>query len=146
MHRRLPTNDFLASIGVKESLKRSFRNEDPESLHQLLWSCSKAKYFWDRLLLKLKHRQIVSDTYVLERAVTIGLKSDLAKSICQLDYCFLVAREYIWLCKTKRYVPELNGFLDVFKSKCTVQETSETENVETKYQNFLDILFPNATR
>lgn len=48
--------------------------------------------------------------------------------------------------QNKKYVPEPNGFFDFFKSKCDVQETSETENVETKYQNFLDILFPNATR
>lgn len=100
--------------------------------------------FWDTLLLKLKHRQLVSDNYVLETAVAIGLKSDLAKSTWQIDFCFLVARYYIWLCK-KKYVPELNGFLDFFKSKCAVQETSETENVKKKYQNFLDILFPKTT-
>ena len=70
----------------------------------------------------------------------MGLKSDLAKSTWQIDFCFLVARYYIWLCK-KKY-----GFLDFFKSKCAVQETSETENVKTKYQNFLDILFPKTTR
>lgn len=60
----------------------------PSPLGELL----KTKYFWYRLVLKLKHRQTVSDNYVLETAVTIGLKSDLAKSTCQLDFCFLVAR------------------------------------------------------
>ena len=91
LHRRIPTNDFLARIGVKESPNCSFCNEDPESLHHLLWSCSKTKFFLDRLLLKLKNHEIVPDNYVLETAVAIGLKSDLAKSTCQLDFCFLIA-------------------------------------------------------
>ena len=53
LHRRIPTNDFLARIRVKESTKCSFCNEEPESLHHLLWSCLKTKFFWDRVLLKL---------------------------------------------------------------------------------------------
>ena len=146
LHRRIPTNDFLARIGAKESPICSFCNEDPESLHPPLWSCSKTKFFWDRLLLTLKNHQIVPENYVLETAVAIGLKSDSAKFTCQLDFCFLIARYYIWLCKNKESVLELNGFLDFFKSMCVIQETTETENVKSKKRNFLDILFPKTTR
>ena len=137
LHRRIPTNDFLARIGVKESPNCSFYNEDPKSLHHLLWSCSKTKFFWDRFLLKLKNHQIVHENYFLETAVAIGLNSDSAKSTCQLYFCFLIARYYIL---------ELNRFLDFFELMCVIQETSETENVKSKKRNFLDILFPKTTR
>ena len=127
LHRRIQTSDFLARIVIKESPICSFCNEDPESLHHLLWSCSKTKLFWDRLLLTLKNHQIVPENYVLETAVAIGLKSDSAKSTCQLDFCFLIARYYIWLYKTKESVLELNGLLDFFKLMCVIQETTETD-------------------
>ena len=93
-----------------------------------------------------KNHQIVPENYVLETVEPIELKSDSAKSTCQLDFCFLIARYYIWLCKNKESVLELNGFLDFFKSMCVIQETTETENVKSKKRNFLDILFPKTTR
>lgn len=52
LHRRLPANYFLGRIGLKESVKYSFCNEDPESLNHLLWSCWKTTYFWDRLKIQ----------------------------------------------------------------------------------------------
>ena len=91
LHRRIPTDDFLARIGVQESPNCSFCNEDPENLHHLLWSCSKTKLFWDRLLLKLCSLHIGNTTlrkrpcYILR---TIDRRQDVVLVLLDLSAAF----------------------------------------------------------
>ena len=53
-----------------------------------LSSYLKKKCVWERSVLRLKHRQIVPDNYVLENTVAIRLRSDSSKSTCQKKIFF----------------------------------------------------------
>ena len=44
------------------------------------------------------------------------LRPDPSKFNQQVDFCFITARRYIWLCKTNELTPTLHGYLKYMKS------------------------------
>ena len=117
LHRILPTNLFLAKIGIKQDPQCSFCSNVPENLIHLFWHCPKVIKFWKGLTSKLLDCELIPQDYLKDIAVSLGLKPDASKSALQLNFCFLLARHYIWCCKTSNKVLQLNMFLAVLKSQ-----------------------------
>ena len=115
LHRRLPTNDFLTKIRIKENLQCSFCKEECEKLIHLFWNCPITALFWENVVSRLKTFQIIQDDYSLDRTQALGLRTDSSKFHHQVNFCFLIARHFIRLCMTKDSTPSFQGFLKYLK-------------------------------
>lgn len=105
LHRRLATNDFLNKIGIRENDICTFCRTEKESLFHLFWSCSETSCFWRGFTKWLAENQIKLKSNIFTPDIIIGLRSDTLSNIKQYFY-FLVARYYIWFCKTKEVLPK----------------------------------------
>ena len=92
LHRRIPTNEFLVKIGIKDTPQCSFCKEEPEKLIHLFWLCPKTVSFWQSIITWLNHRTIIPDNYSIENIVALGLRPDSSKYHCQVNFCFLLPR------------------------------------------------------
>ena len=72
--------------------------------------------FWERVVARLKTFQIIQDDYSLDSTLAHGLRPDSSNFHHQVNFCFLIARHFIWLCKTKDSAPSFQGFLKYLKS------------------------------
>ena len=109
LHRRLATNDFLNKIGIKENDLCTFCKIEKESLFHLFWLCRETSCFWQDFLKWLVENQMNLKSNILTPDIMIGLRSDTLSNTKQYFY-FLVARYYIWSCKTKEVPPEIERF------------------------------------
>ena len=137
LHRRMPTTAFLTKIRIKENSNCSFCKKKTEKLIHLFWSCPQTALFRECIITRLKLCQIIPDSYSAEMTVSLGLRSDSSKLQRQINFCFLIARHYIWLCKTKEYIPLLQGFLKYPKTIYSIQVQGETNNFLPKQWSFL---------
>ena len=119
--RILPTNMFLTQIGIKQDTKCSFRNNAPENYIHLFWHCTKVKLFWTNLMEKLLDVSLTPQNYPRDITVFFGLRSDSTKFSLQLNFCFLLARYYIWCSKTSNKTPNLITFLTILKSQFNIE-------------------------
>ena len=110
LHRKISTNDFLFKIRIKDDFKCSFCLEEPEKLLHLFWKCPKTASFWIDLTSWLTQCKIFPNNSSLERTVALGLTPDSSKYHHQINFCCLLARHFIWLCKTKENVPHMEAF------------------------------------
>ena len=133
----MPTNAFLTKIRIKENSNCSFCKKEPEKLIHLFWSCPKTALFWESIITRLKLCQIIPDSYSADMTVSLGLRSDSSKFQRQINFCFLIARYYIWLCKTKESIPLLQGFLKYLKTIYNIQVQAEANNFLPKQWSFL---------
>ena len=140
LHRRISTNDFLTKIGVKDNPNCSFCNNEPEKLLHLFWSCPKVAFFWHSLSLKLTLLHITPEHYTLDIFVALGLKPDSSKNCQQINFLFLLARNYIWISKRRETSPKIAGFLQYLKSFYHIETTAgpilpkKWENVSSLFQ------------
>ena len=108
----MPTNAFLTKLIIITApfVKKNNNNKKPEKLIHLFWSCTKMAPFWKSIIARLKLCQIIPDSYSADITVSLRLRPDSSKLQHTINYCFLIARHYIWLCKTKGSIPLLNFY------------------------------------
>ena len=116
LHRRLPTNDFLTKIRIKEDPQCSFCKEECEKLIHLFWNCPITALFWEKMVARLKTFQSIQDDFSLDRTLALGLRPVSSKFHHQVNFCFLIARHFIWLCKIKDSAPSFQECLKYLKS------------------------------
>ena len=110
LHRRLATNDFLKEIGIRPDDLCTFCRDERESLIHLFWSCRETNFFWKNFQDWLNKNVIsLKPNSTLSSAAVHGLEANFFSSIKQYFY-FLVARYYIWTCKTRETNPKIEGF------------------------------------
>ena len=116
LHRQLPTNSFLKKVGLRDDDKCTFCHKEIENLIHLFWRCKKTKEFWDSLFKWLKSCQFsLSENNYLHINMALDLRPDSSKHKLQINFCCLIAKYYIWLCRLKEHPPFLNNFLLYFK-------------------------------
>ena len=110
LHRRLATNDFLSKIGIRPDDLCTFCRNETESLVHLFWSCRKINSFWKNFQdWLIKNLILLKPNSSLSSAVVLGLKTNFFSNAKQYFY-FLVARYYIWTCRTRETNPKIEGF------------------------------------
>ena len=110
LHRRLATNDFLNKIGIRPDDLCTFCRDEKESLIHLFWSCRKTNLFWKNFQdWLIKNAMVLKPNSTLSSAAFLGLKANFFSNTKQYFY-FLVARYYIWTCKTCETNPKIEGF------------------------------------
>ena len=125
LHRRIATNEFLTKIGVQDEPNCSFCEEVPEKLTHLFWSCSKVTSFWNSLTQRLKLSQVFPENYMLNIFVALGLTPYCSKNHRQINFCFLLARYFIWICKSKKRSSEIEAFLLYLKSIYLLEQRAD---------------------
>ena len=115
LQRRLPTNGFRTKMRIKENTQSSFCKEECEKLIRPFWNWPITALFWERVVARLKTFQIIQDDYSLDSTLVNGLKPDSSKFHHQVNFYFLIARHFIWLCKTKDSTPSFQDFLKYLK-------------------------------
>lgn len=109
LHRRLATNDFLQRINLSNTNLCSFCQCEVETLIHLFWSCTIISRFWQSFkewLLKFETPQCSPE---LTPSLVIGLKPHLFNHKHH-PFLFLIARMYIWTCKTRFSLPRIEDF------------------------------------
>ena len=108
LHRRLATNSFLKKIGIKESDLCTFCKTEAESLIHLFWSCGVTSIFWQEFKqwISTNYENVTSD---FSSATVLGFKPFFTSKKTRL-LC-LIARYYIWVCRTQEKALKLENFL-----------------------------------
>ena len=72
-------------------------------------------------------------------SMVVGLRLDTYKFSLQLNFCFLLARYYIWCCRVSEKIPILTTFLVSLKSQFCIQ-SNNLEAVSKKWNPLLPLL------
>ena len=104
LHRRLPTNSYLQKIGVKEDGKCTFCLVEKEDLTYLFWKCQKTKHFWDNFSIWLQSCQILQPGSYLDMTTTLGLTPDSSSFKLHINFCCLIAKNIIWICRSQQFL------------------------------------------
>ena len=115
LHQTLATNVSLVKMGYKNDIRCTFSHEEAENFTHFFWFCSKTELFWEHLIASLKDRNFLSDDYRLNNLAVLGLKPDTSKNIAVINFVLLLARFYIWLCRSKGNIPTIENFKPFLK-------------------------------
>ena len=115
LHWRISTNSFLQKLGLVDSWKWTFCQDETEKLLHLFWECEKTQSFWNSLFTWLQSCQMKTNDKPSHVATTLGLRLDKSKYKLQINFSFPVAKYYIWVCKLKGLIPKLDDFLGYLK-------------------------------
>ena len=122
LHQTLATNVSLVKMGYKDDIRCTFCHEEAENFTHLFWFCRKIELFWKHLFASLKNRNCLSDDYLLNNLVVLGLKPDTSKNKAVINFVLLLARFYIWVCRSKGNIPTIENFkpfLQQYKEEVT---------------------------
>ena len=140
LHRILPTNCFLTKIGLKNNSNCTFCGDFPEELCHLFWNCKKSSSFWDDLLLWLKEKAIIPDIYQKRMTVLLGLKPESSsRHNVLINFCFLIAKFFIWCCKMRETSPNIKGFLPLLSFQYRIESYTYTKE-NKKWDPFTELL------
>ena len=141
LHRRLPTNCFLKKVGLRDDDKCSFCNKETENLIHLFWRCEKTKNFWDSLFKWMQSCQLsLGEHNYLHINTALGLRPDRSKHKLQINFCCLITKLYIWLCRSKEQPPNLNNFLLYLKHIYQIENNAST--VKNKWEPLVALYKP----
>ena len=115
LHETLATNVSLVKMGYKDDIRCTFCHEEAENFTHLFWFCGKIELFWKHLIASLKDSNFLSDDYLLNNLVVLGLKPDTSKNKAAINFVLLLARFYIWLCRSKGNIPTIENFKPFLK-------------------------------
>ena len=122
LHRRLATNDILNEIGIRPDDFCTFCRDERESLIHLFWFCRETNASWkDFQDWLVKSLVSLKPNNPLSLAAVLDLETNFFSNTKQY-FCFLVARYYIWIGKTRETTPKTEGFPS-FLSTFSLTET-----------------------
>ena len=127
-HRILPTNVLLTKIALKQDPNCTFCSNSPENLIPLFWYCMNVETFWEDLIERQRDFKLVPRNYQKQITVFLGLRTETSTFSLQLNFCFLLARLYMWCCKTSNKKTLLEGFIMVLKSQFYIESYKTREN------------------
>ena len=111
LHRRIATNDFLMKIRPY----CDFCGDGKEGLTHLLRFCPKLSSIWSSLVSELISLKVLPTHHKLNVSLALDLRPDSSKSQHQINFTCHLARYYIWICKKRKWEPNLVGFLEQLK-------------------------------
>ena len=110
LHQTLVKNVSLVKIRYKDDIRCTFCHEEAENFIHLFWFCSEVERFWKHLIACLKDCDFISNDYLLNNLVVLGLMPDISKNKAAINFALLLARYYIWLWRSKGNIPTIEKF------------------------------------
>ena len=89
LHRRISTNNFLKKIGLVDSEKCTFCENETGKLAHLFWTCPKTQVFWTNCKVWLQSCQVIAKETPLAPVIALGLRPDGSKNKLQINFCCL---------------------------------------------------------
>ena len=132
-------------------LQREGRKDTPGTRLAGLWTYSRSSpcnhsckrpALVTTTIVKPKLSKLSKTNYPKQITVFLDLRPDTSTFSLQLKFCFLLARHYIWCCKTSDKTPLLQSFIMVLKSQFYIESYKTRENSK-KWQPLLPILTTN---
>ena len=108
LHETLATNVSLVKMGYKDDIRC-------ENFTHPFWFGSKIELYWKHLIAFLKDRKLLSNDHLLNSLVVLGLMPDTSKNKAAINFVLLLARFYIWLCRSKGNIPTIENFKPFLK-------------------------------
>ena len=101
------------------------------------WRCEKTKNFWDSLFKWMQSCQLsLGEHNYLHINTALGLRPDRSKHKPQINFCCLIAKHYIRLCRLKEHPPNLtDNFLLYLKHIYQIENNVST--VKNKWEPLL---------
>ena len=101
------------------------------------WRCEKKKNFWNSLFKWMQSCQLsLGERNYLHINTALGLRPDRSKHKPQINFCCLIAKHYIRLCRLKEHPPNLtDNFLLYLKHIYQIENNVST--VKNKWEPLL---------
>ena len=124
-----------ASIYLKDNDNCSFCKMQKEEIIHLVRNVEHVTLLWKIIEEMLKRHNIVSRNFNINITAALELKQNTSRKLFLLNFCFLVARNYIWNCRANDNKPNFKAYLYQLE-KYYQMECSENENLrnETLFQ------------
>ena len=128
VHRNIATNKYLLKCKYVASSLCSFCNMAIETLDHLFWECSITQYFWNKLfdlLSQYNFNDIKNKFHIL-----------LYSRDRLLSYIYMFAKYYIYQCKFKNIIPNIESFKTKLKNRKTLEHkiALEKDRIQTFYE------------
>ena len=109
LNRIVFTNEKLFRLGIVESPKCDFCQDEAESIEHLLFSCTISSEFWKHVLSWLRDNNIYMG--ILTETDLIFGKFDVKEDVILINHILLLGKYYIYSRKCQHSKPSLRGFI-----------------------------------
>lgn len=138
LHRRLATNSFLFKISARDNDRCTFCGGETETLLHIFWNCTLTSLFWKSIFNWLRACSLIQNEN-LDMITALGLSPDTSDAKLQINFCCLMSRYHIWLCKMKNEIPNFPQFLRFLKKTYEIEKNGSNDPPE-KWKPLLDHL------
>ena len=135
LHRR-PTNCFLKKVDFKTTRSALFVIRKRKTWYTYFEDAKKQTIF-GIVFLSGCSLSLGEHNY-LHRNTALGLRPDSSKHKLQINFCCLIAKHHIWLCRSKEHPPNLNNFLLYLKHIYQIENNAST--VKNKWEPLLPFI------
>ena len=80
----------------------------------IFWNCTLTSLFWKSIFNWLRPCSLIQNEN-LDMITALGLSPDTSDAKLQINFCCLMSRYHIWLCKMKNEIPNFPQFLRFLK-------------------------------
>ena len=134
----IPTNEWLARIGRKNSSLCSFCNATSETMDHLFYTCPKIAPFWNALRRRATN---FNPNYFLScKQIVFGITEPRSQANSAFNFLTLLGKQFILRCKYQETTPSLKQFnYYILSYKSTEEDIAKKKNKfekhMTKWQN-----------
>ena len=122
VHRIIGTNVILQEMGIVDNHNCSFCSEEKDSITHMFWRCKFITEFWISLEEILKRKcEAVINLHLTENIVLFGTEAHF-ESDTVFDFIILLAKQYIYRCKTNQCRPLTTIFMKILKARYAVEK------------------------
>ena len=121
MYRILPTQKYLYKMKIVNSPTCLFCNIEEDSIVHMLWDCSKVQCFWNKFVEWIKENFPHCSQVCLSKELIILGKKNGFYSDKVFDLLILIGKYYVYCCKVKNTVPNINVFLHIARRRFKVE-------------------------
>ena len=148
VHRIIATNVILKEMGIAESYNCSFCDQEKDSIQHMFWRCIHINEFWKNLQELIKGKCTIANNLFLNEKLILFGTDDNAVMDTTIDLIILIAKQYIYSCKTNKCKPSLTVFLKIVKKRYDLEKyiASVQLNLPKFYINWnsYEALFDNC--
>ena len=135
VHRIIATNVMLKEMGVAQTDKCSFCKNERESIQHTFWLCQHVHNFWEKLENAFNERcNNVHNLRLTESLVLLGTDQNI-KTDSVFYFIILLAKQYVYRCKYKEVVPNLDVFMKLLKNRFRIEQYNA--RINSKYASLV---------
>ena len=128
LHNSLTTNRSVSKFKTNQTDTCQFCQSHSETIHHLLWKCTKVQTFWKELA-ELINRRCTVDYTINESTVIIG-HNDKAETNKMCNFITLLAKHYIYRSKVQKTNLSLRPFIRELHNRCCIEKHIHGDSTE----------------